>query len=96
MENHDFVLLRFNRVRWLIISFLAGGFLVFPFFGLLQDRYKWLSAIFVVAVSVSLIILIGFWYRCPYCKNIPRGDPIPYIDLMAKRCSSCGRSLRGG
>lgn len=94
MKNNDVALLRFNRIRWVIIFLLASGFISFPFFGLLPVQYQWLSAVTVLMIVVTLLILIGVWYRCPYCNVIPRGDPIPYVDLVAKKCSSCGRLLR--
>ncbi|WP_175912397.1 hypothetical protein [Burkholderia sp. BCC1640] len=94
MKSKNGALLGFNRIRVAIIVLLVLGFVAFPFFGFVSVNYQWLSAVFVLVIIVMLIIMIGIWYRCPYCNAIPRGDPIPYVDLVAKKCSSCGRLLR--
>lgn len=84
----------FNRVRILIFVILIGGFVAFPAFKMLPLKYQWVSAVFVLFFVVSLVVIIGVFYRCPCCNAIPRGRLIPYVDLLPKKCSSCGCSLR--
>lgn len=94
MADQQDKLRKFHRTRISIFVVLIGGLVAFPAFKFLPVSYQWISAVFVLVFVMSLIVVIGVWYRCPYCNAIPRGRPIPYVDLLPKKCSSCGRSLR--
>lgn len=84
---------RFNAVRRSIIAILIVGFLSFPLFKLLPPSYEYLVLVHVAFFVVVLVIVIGRLYRCPFCNSIPRGHPIPYVDLAPRSCRVCGHSF---
>lgn len=85
---------RFNVIRRLIIAIMVFGFIGFFGFKLLPKSLEYITIFYVLIFVVILFLLISKFYRCPYCNSIPRGHPIPYVDLAPESCKVCGRSLR--
>ena len=84
---------KINLARISTITILALGFLTFPFLKYIPSEYQWVSAAHVLALVFSIIFVIGAFYRCQNCKSIPHGKAIPYVDLLSRKCPSCGHSL---
>lgn len=87
---------RFNVVRRFIIAVIFFGFFGFFGFKLLPRSLECMAMFYVVFFVLILFLLIFKFYRCPYCDSMPRGHPIPYVDLAPESCRVCGRSLRKG
>lgn len=85
---------RFNVIRYVLISIAVCGLFGLYLFKYVEEDYQYLSIIYLLCVVIVVLILIGIFYRCPYCNAVPRGHPIPYVDVAPKKCGSCGRSLR--
>lgn len=94
MASEDKKISRFNVIRLSIIAVIFIGFLGFPLFKLLPKSYEYLVVFYVAVFVILLLLIIGCLYRCPFCNSLPRGYPIPYIDLAPSRCRVCGHSLR--
>lgn len=85
---------RFNVIRYALIAIVVCGLFGFYLFKYVKKDYQYLSIIYLLCVVIIVWVMISIFYRCPYCKAVPRGHPIPYVDLAPKKCSNCGRSLR--
>lgn len=90
-ESHK--IKRFNKIRGIIVLIIIFAFIVFPLFELLPKEYEFFSVIYVIIFVASIFWIIVVFYRCPFCNSIPRGHPMPYVDLLPKACKVCGHSL---
>jgi hypothetical protein len=93
-KDHRESIRHFYRIRNAISFIFIGGLVGFPLINFLPPSYDWVVAVYMLAWLLPFVFLLCFKYRCPFCNAIPRGRPIPYVDLIPKACSSCGHSLR--
>ncbi|MGF6805653.1 hypothetical protein OKW30_000779 [Paraburkholderia sp. Clong3] len=85
---------RFNMIRWTLILGIAiwlGLMVLLKFYG--AGHYDSL-AVYMFFPGILGMVLVAIQYKCPFCKTIPRGRFIRFIDLNPRACAKCGRSLR--